>query len=600
MFDTVVLGRSCSKEDYNTFAPQMRLQLFNAQRACREHGIPLLILINGVDGSGRGRVMNLLSEWMDGKYLRSFAFWKETDDQRDRPLEWRFWQCLPGRGETAVFFDGWYGSFMRRRCSGAMSAAEYLSVMGEFKGLEESLALSGMCIVKIWLHLDRKTHDRRLRERKENKTVSRLTEYDSRAEGRYRELVDAAADAIVRTDRVYAPWHIIDAADARFRDLSVARVIVEAVSRAVAARTAVEKGLEAGNAERDRIVAADPFLATLMDVNAAIPAPGTDAAGAPSEGPDPAPEATPDAAADATPEAAPNAEADAAPEAAPNAEADAAPADGTDGGEAQGSPQEGDSLMRRAALRGMPLTSLEVIDLSPKLGDDVYKKDLKALQRELIQLTYEAYRQGISSTLVFEGMDAAGKGGAIRRLLAGVDCRIARAIPISSPTDEELAHHYLWRFWRHIPRCGHVTVYDRSWYGRVLVERVEQLTPRADWGRAYEEINHFERALTEGGNIVLKFWLHISPEEELRRFKEREATPWKRYKITPEDWRNRSRWDQYLVAADEMFTRTDTSYAPWCIVPAEDKKYARVRVLTVWRDALLRAIEHRRSKKHGD
>ncbi len=595
MFDTVVLGRSCSKEDYNTLAPQMRLQLFNAQRACREHGIPLLILINGVDGSGRGRVMNFLSEWMDGKFLRNFAFWKETDDQRERPLEWRFWQCLPGKGETAVFFDGWYGSFMRKRCSGAMSGSGFMAVMSEFKGLEESLALSGMCIVKIWLHLDKKTHDKRLRERRETRLSTRLTEYDSRAEGRYRELVEAAAEAIVRTDRVYAPWHIIDAADASFRNLSVARVIIEAVNHALPVQAAVEQARDAGEAERARLVADDPFLARLMDLSGADPVPAAQTGAAADNG------TRADYAAEASPEAAPETAAsseDAAELAATAAEAGeaAAPAEAPERDSLSG----GDSLLRRAALRGIPLTSLEVIDLSPRLEEGVYKKELKALQKELLQLTYQAYRYGISSTLVFEGMDAAGKGGTIRRLLAGVDCRIARAIPISSPSDEELAHHYLWRFWRHIPRYGHVTVYDRSWYGRVLVERVEKLTPRADWSRAYEEINHFERSLTEGGNIVLKFWLHISPEEELRRFRERETTPWKRWKITPDDWRNRARWDQYLVAADEMFTRTSTSYAPWCIVPAEDKRYARVRVLSTWRDALSSAIERRHRRKKAD
>ncbi len=593
MFDTIVLGRSCSKEDYNTLAPQMRLQLFNAQRACREHGIPLLILINGVDGSGRGRVMNLLSEWMDGKYLRNFAFWKETDDQRERPLEWRFWQCLPGKGETAVFFDGWYGSFMRRRCSGAMSESGFMDVMSEFKGLEESLALSGMCIVKIWLHIDKKTHDKRLRERRETRISTRLTGYDSRAEGRYRELVEAAAEAIVKTDRVYAPWHIIDAADASFRNLSVARVIIEAVNRALPVQAAVEQAREAGEAERARLVAGDPFLARLMDLSGADPVPTAQAGAASGSGArvSPADEAVAEAAAPSEDAAGQAATAAEAGEAATPAETPAPEQDSLGGG---------DSLLRRAARRGIPLTSLEVIDLSPRLEEGVYKKELKALQKELLQLTCQAYRCGISSTLVFEGMDAAGKGGAIRRLLAGVDCRIARAIPISSPSDEELAHHYLWRFWRHIPRYGHVTVYDRSWYGRVLVERVEQLTPRADWSRAYEEINHFERALTEGGNIVLKFWLHISPEEELRRFRERETTPWKRWKITPDDWRNRARWDQYLVAADEMFTRTSTSYAPWRIVPAEDKRYARVRVLSTWRDALTSAIEHCHRKKKAE
>ena len=250
----------------------------------------------------------------------------------------------------------------------------------------------------------------------------------------------------------------------------------------------------------------------------------------------------------------------------------------------------GQPVERKGFLAKIPLNTLEVIDLSKTIERDVYKKELKSLQKELQELTFEAYRKQISSTLLFEGMDAAGKGGTIRRLLGGVDARIARVIPISSPTDEELAHHYLWRFWRHIPGAGFVTIYDRSWYGRVLVERVEKLTPRTDWSRAYAEINHFEQQLVRNNNILLKFWLHISPDEELRRFREREQTPWKRHKITPEDWRNREKWDQYVTAADEMFLRTSTAYAPWRIISAEDKKYARVEVLKAWRDALRKAL----------
>ena len=148
----------------------------------------------------------------------------------------------------------------------------------------------------------------------------------------------------------------------------------------------------------------------------------------------------------------------------------------------------------------------------------------------------------------------------------------------------------MWRFWRHIPRAGFITIYDRSWYGRVLVERVEKLTPKEDWARAYAEINHFEHQLTNNGNILLKFWLHISPEEQLRRFREREAIPWKRYKITDEDWRNRDKWPEYARAADEMFLRTSTEDAPWHVVPAENKKYARLMVLRIYRDALKRAL----------
>ena len=559
MFDTVVLGRSCSKKDYSVLAPKLRMQLFEAQRACREHKIPMLILVNGVDGSGRGKIMNLLSDWMDGKFLRNYVFWNETDEQREHPLEWRFWQCLPGKGDMHVFFDGWYGGFMRQRCTGELSEQEFNNRMNQFKGLEESLAMSGMAIVKIWLHLDKKTHDTYLKERKENKVQTLFTTYDQKAVGKYKELVQVAGEAITMTDRTYAPWHIIDAADTNYRNLSVASVIIHAANAALRIKNAMEIGLKEATAK-------DPSLAAFLAK------PG-------------------DPLAMALPEQDIEIKSDEPLVVLPDSvEQEALVAQNEAGAkDASGKPQE-QSALRKAYARGIPLTSLEVMDLTPTIDPAEYKKQLKALQNEIHQLTFQTYKRNISSTLIFEGMDAAGKGGTIRRLMAGVDCRTARVIPISSPTDEELAHHYLWRFWRHIPRYGQITIYDRSWYGRVLVERVEELTSPTDWRRAYEEINHFERSLTQNNNILLKFWLQISPEEELRRFKERENTPWKNYKITEDDWRNRAKWDQYLVAADEMFQRTNTSYAPWLLISAEDKKYARIAVLTKWRDAMKKAL----------
>lgn len=180
---------------------------------------------------------------------------------------------------------------------------------------------------------------------------------------------------------------------------------------------------------------------------------------------------------------------------------------------------------------------------------------------------------------MFEGWDAAGKGGCIRRMTKALDARYYQIIPIAAPTDEERARHYLWRFWRHLPRAGALTVYDRSWYGRVLVERVEGFATVPAWMRAYHEICSFEEMLVEHGVVLCKFWLHISPDEQLRRFKEREATPWKRHKITAEDYRNRAQWGAYERAVHDMIERTSTEFAPWTLVAAENKRYARIKVL---------------------
>jgi len=226
------------------------------------------------------------------------------------------------------------------------------------------------------------------------------------------------------------------------------------------------------------------------------------------------------------------------------------------------------------------ITLLDQLDLDQKLGRDIYKAELKRLQAELNELAWTAYKQKRTTVLVFEGMDAGGKGGAIRRITSAVDARLYRAIPVAAPTDEEKAHHYLWRFWRHIPRAGYMIIYDRSWYGRVLVERVEGFATEVEWRRAYSEINDFEEQLVEQGAILLKFWLHVSDEEQLSRFRDRENTPYKQYKITDEDWRNREKAPQYKAAVNEMVARTSTEYAPWTLVEGDDKPFARIKVLS--------------------
>ncbi|RQW82021.1 MAG: polyphosphate:AMP phosphotransferase, partial [Geobacter sp.] len=225
------------------------------------------------------------------------------------------------------------------------------------------------------------------------------------------------------------------------------------------------------------------------------------------------------------------------------------------------------------------LSVLNRLDLSQKMGKKKYEEALEKYQGKLNLLTREAAFRKISVVLVFEGLDAAGKGSTIRRITAGLDARYYRVIPTAAPTDEERAQPYLWRFWRYLPRLGHFAIFDRSWYGRVLVERVEGFCSPADWMRAYGEINDFEEQLIRNRTIVLKFWLHISREEQLRRFKERENTAFKSFKITPEDWRNREKWEQYEHAVCDMIDRTGTEVSPWTLVEADDKQHARIKVL---------------------
>src|SRR6185503_9015090 len=209
---------------------------------------------------------------------------------------------------------------------------------------------------------------------------------------------------------------------------------------------------------------------------------------------------------------------------------------------------------------------LDNLDLSQQIGDDEFEKELARLQARLNLLQRRAGKRGLSTILVFEGWDAAGKGGAIRRVTGSLDARDYQVIPVAAPTDEERAHHYLWRFWRHLSRKGRLTIFDRSWYGRVLVERVEGFATPAEYMRAYGEINHFEEQLVNHGILLLKFWIQISKAEQLRRFKDRSGTSYKRWKITDDDWRNRKRWEDYTVAVNDMVERTSTKIAPWTLV----------------------------------
>jgi polyphosphate kinase 2 (PPK2 family) len=240
---------------------------------------------------------------------------------------------------------------------------------------------------------------------------------------------------------------------------------------------------------------------------------------------------------------------------------------------------------------GRRLTVLDRVDLEGKLEPADYERRLLDAQSRLNELVWRAYEERRSLVALFEGWDAAGKGGAIRRVTAAMDARLFRVIPVAAPTDEEQAQHYLWRFWRHLPRAGYVTLYDRSWYGRVLVERVEGFASADEWGRAYQEIHGFERQLTDHGIVLAKFWLHISAEEQLRRFQERQTVAHKKHKITEEDWRNRERWRAYEEAVDEMVGRCSTAFAPWTLVPANDKRSSRVTIVETLADRLESALE---------
>lgn len=238
------------------------------------------------------------------------------------------------------------------------------------------------------------------------------------------------------------------------------------------------------------------------------------------------------------------------------------------------------------------MPKLNEIPLDKEISEEEYSIELKHLQEKLGALHNRLYRKRVPVIIAYEGWDAAGKGGNIRRITGALDPRGFEVHPIASPEPHEKARHYLWRFWTRLPKDGHIAIFDRTWYGRVMVERLEGFCSTNDWQRAYNEINEFEKELSLWGAVILKFWVHIDKDTQLERFNLRQNTPEKQWKITQEDWRNREKWDEYEAAVDEMLQKTSTAYAPWHVLESVDKKYARIKALKIVIDALEKALAH--------
>ena len=247
--------------------------------------------------------------------------------------------------------------------------------------------------------------------------------------------------------------------------------------------------------------------------------------------------------------------------------------------------REGDFASALVEFQG--LSSIEL--KGKELSDEEYRKRLKELKKKLGKLCNKLYRKGIPLIIAYEGWDAAGKGGNIKRVAGAMDPRDCEVHPIASPTPDEKQRHFLWRFYNRLPKTGHVSIFDRTWYGRVMVERLEGFCTENDWQRAYNEINEFEADLTAWGAIVVKFWVQIDKDTQLDRFNDRKNNPEKQWKLTDEDWRNRDKWDLYETAVNEMIKKTNTSYAPWTVLESNDKKYARIKAL----ETIIARIEER-------
>jgi polyphosphate:AMP phosphotransferase len=492
MFESAELGHQVEKKDYEKEEPKLRSALLAAQMQVLERAeFPIVLLSGGVDGGGKGEVVNLLLDWMDPRHIQVHAMGAPTDEELMRPPMWRFWRALPPKGKTGVFFGSWYTAPIIDRVYGRTRGAELTRALGEISRFERMLVDEGALVVKFWMHLSKKAQRKRFRElEKDPRTAWRVTEEDWNNQNHYDRFREISERALRDTSTAEAPWNVVEATDRRYRNLTVGRTLLEAIGKRL---------------ERKR---ATP-------VRAAPPPPPP--------------------------------------------------------------------IDSRNVLRDL--------DLTQSLTDEQYAKRLPKQQGRINGLSrLKKFRDKHACVLVFEGNDAAGKGGTIRRVTSALDARRYSVVPIAAPTEEERAQPYLWRFWRHIPRAGHFTIFDRSWYGRVLVERVEGFAAEPDWIRAYREIVDFEDALARAGIVVVKFWLAISSHEQLTRFRLREKTPFKRFKITEEDWRNREKWGDYERAVCDMVDRTSTDVAPWHLIEANDKRWARVKVAECLAEAIEKAL----------
>ena len=482
MFESAELGHKINKVTYDKEVPNLRKELLDAQFDLAEKSkFPVIILVGGVDGAGRGETVNLLNEWMDPRFIQTHGMGDPSDEEMERPMMWRFWRALPPKGKIGVFLGSWYTWPILNRVQGLTKAAELDQSLERAKRLEKMLTDEGALIIKFWLHLSKSMQEKRLKLLENNpKTRWRVTKRDWEHYKLYDKFLTINESVIRHTSTAEAPWIVIEGADARYRSLTVGKIVLESI----------RKRLAESDKKKEPNVRAAPLLPSIDKLNI-----------------------------------------------------------------------------------------LETLDLAQKLEKKKFDKELEKYQGKLAMLTLDPKFKDITVLAVFEGNDAAGKGGAIRRITSAVDARQYQVVPIAAPTEEERAQPYLWRFWRHIPRKGRITIFDRSWYGRVLVERVEKFCSEFDWMRAYHEINDFEAQLVRHQTVVVKFWLTISKEEQLRRFKEREKIGFKRFKITDEDWRNRDKWDAYEQAIGDMVDRTSTEAAPWTLVEANDKNFARIKVL---------------------
>lgn len=501
MFESANLKHRVDKAAYRREEAKLRQALLDAQFDLKEQSrFPVLILIAGVEGAGKGETVNLLNEWMDPRQIHTSAFAAPSDEEQERPAHWRFWRALPRKGEIGIFFGAWHTMPIVQRVMGEINEGDFSREIAEIQRLEKMLCDEGVLLLKYWFHLSKDQQKKRLRALEADpKTRWRVADIDWKYFKLYNQFIKVCDPFLRKTSTGEAPWIVVPGADPSFRALTVGRHLLAAM--------------------RERLD--EKPVKRLPDKTPPLIAP---------------------------------------------------------------------------ADRVNVLSSLQ---LDQPMTRPQYKKELEKWQGRLNLLSRDPRFKSTSVVAVFEGNDSAGKGGAIRRVTSALDARCYDNVSVAAPTEDERAKPYLWRFWRALPRHGRFVFFDRSWYGRLLVERIEGFCSESDWMRAYSEINDFENSLVRHGTVLAKFWLAISQEEQLRRFKQREHVAFKRFKITAEDWRNRKKWNAYETAVCDMVDRTSTSTTPWTLVEANNKYHARIKVLKTLHDAIEQALDKMPQKRDG-
>lgn len=500
MLEKIDLSKKVDKKTYRRVMDEAEEKLGLLQRECKDAGIPVILVFEGMGAAGKGVQINRLIQALDPRGFDVYACDRPTEDEQMRPFLWRYWTKTPAKGRIAVFDRSWYRSVQVDRFDGLTREDKLGDAYQDILSFEKQLCDDGTVIMKFFLYIDKDEQKKRFKKLEGSKETSwRVTEEDWNRNKDFDRYLKMNEEMLEKTDTDYAPWVIIEAVDKDYAALKIVSTVMDRL----------EYELEHRRQE--------------------------------------------------------------------------------DGKQAQRQESKTRERFKNGVLSG--------IDLSKSLTEEEYKTRLKKLQKRLAELHSELYRLRIPVVIGFEGWDAGGKGGAIKRLTSNLDPRGYRVNPTAAPNDIEKVHHYLWRFWNSVPKAGHIAIFDRTWYGRVMVERIEGFCSEAEWRRAYQEINEMESHMANAGAVVLKFWLHIDKDEQERRFKERQANPAKQWKITDEDWRNREKWDQYEEAVNEMLIRTSTTYAPWIVVEGNDKRYARVKVLQTVVDALEKKIKEVKTDK---